>query len=152
MIVQQHIETSTKYLKNNNDWLENAAKVPKKSVGFVQDDKPYQRKLPNIKSEKKLWTWYLRNPFWAESVHYYISENYHELENNSRTHILKSLRTKWITLSDEEKKPYQTKALSAITRDKDGIGYMKGDEDSLEKKEKFVIEVIQPAINTFEKY
>ena len=138
-----HIEDSTKYLKTINDWLEN---IPKKSVHFGQDVKPYQRKLPYVKSDKKLWNWYLDDQPWADPIDYFISENYDKVKHTSRPHIFKILKTKWHFLSEAEKEPYKIKAKTLITRDRDGIGYIKGDNNP-EQKEKFIIEIIQPAIN-----
>ena len=143
-VVLSHIEDSTKYLKTINDWLENIPK--KKSVTFAQDIKPYKRKLPHIKSEKKLWDWYLSEQPWADPIDYFMSENFDKIKHPSRPHIFKILKTKWHFLSEVEKEPYIIKAKILITRDKEGIGYIKGDDNS-EQKEKFIINIIQPSIN-----
>ena len=52
-------------LKNINDWLE---KIPKKKVRFASNVKPYERKLPYLKSEKKMWNSYLNNDPWAQPI------------------------------------------------------------------------------------
>ena len=61
-------------------------------------------------------------------------------------HILRLLKIKWEFLSEEEKLPYILKAESKISRDPDGIGYVKGNT-SLENKIEFMLKIIQPSIN-----
>ena len=85
-----HIENSTKILKAINDWLENIPK--KKRVRFGEDIKPYQRKLPYIKSDKKLWDWYLSNHPWANPIDYFISENFDKIKHSSRPNVFKILK------------------------------------------------------------
>lgn len=130
-------------LKKINDWLE---KIPKRRVRFAANVKPYERKLPYLKSEKKMWHSYLNNDPWAQPIDYYISENYSEAYKHNRVHILRLLKIKWEFLSEAEKFPYMLKAESKITRDPDGIGYIKG-ESSDENKIKFIMSIIQPSIN-----
>ena len=102
-----NFENCKNNLKKINDWLE---KIPKKKVKFAEDVKPYERKLPYLKSQKKLWNWFLDDQPWAQPIDYYISENYSKTNKHTRLHILRLLKIKWEFLSEEEKIPLHTKS------------------------------------------
>ena len=53
-----NFENCKNNLKKINDWLE---KIPKKKVKFAEDVKPYERKLPYLKSQKKMWNSFLND-------------------------------------------------------------------------------------------
>ena len=69
-------------------------KIMKKKVTFAPNVKPYERKLPHIKAEKKLWNWFLDDQPWAQPVDYYISENYSKTNKHTRLHIFKIIENK----------------------------------------------------------
>jgi hypothetical protein len=123
-----------------------------KKVTFAPN-KPWYRYLAHVPKSsriKKLWTWHADGQTWASPIDYYIYENYEKLKTESgftRPHVLNSLRTKWKLMPPKEKQPFIIKSRMKFKRDPEGIGYMAG-EATLEEQKQFLMNVIQPSINT----